>query len=77
VTGQDVNNTFIFSEGDRPEYAAKNRQRAELIAQGVPAHLLRRESEKRPEGQEEPSYNRRGRRGRWREPFRPRGVQST
>jgi hypothetical protein len=77
VTGSDVFNTFVFSEQDRPEFAAKNRARAELIAQGVPAHLLRRESEKRNDGQEESSsYGRRGRKGKWKEPFRPRGVQS-
>lgn len=37
----NVNNTFIFCEHDHPSYAAKNKERAEALAQGLPAHLVR------------------------------------
>ncbi|EAA34657.2 Rap30/74 interaction domain-containing protein [Neurospora crassa] len=39
----NVNNTFIFGEHDHPSYAAKNKERAEALAQGIPAHLVRQQ----------------------------------
>ncbi|AEO54442.1 hypothetical protein MYCTH_2297030 [Thermothelomyces thermophilus ATCC 42464] len=42
VTNHDVNNTFVFTEQDLPSYAAKNKERANALAQGIPAHLLRK-----------------------------------
>ncbi|KAL2119003.1 hypothetical protein VTJ04DRAFT_5962 [Mycothermus thermophilus] len=43
VTNHDVNNTFIFTEQDLPSFAAKNKERAAALAQGIPAHLLRKQ----------------------------------
>jgi transcription initiation factor TFIIF subunit beta len=43
VTNHDVNNTFVFTEQDLPSYAAKNKERAAALAQGIPAHLLRKQ----------------------------------
>jgi transcription initiation factor TFIIF subunit beta len=43
VVNHDVNNTFIFSEQDLPSFAAKNKERANALAQGIPAHLLRKQ----------------------------------
>lgn len=43
ITSLDVRNTFIFSEQDLPSYAAKNKERAVALAQGIPAHLLRQQ----------------------------------
>ena len=43
VTNHDVNNTFVFTEQDLPSYAAKNKERANALAQGIPAHLLRKQ----------------------------------
>ncbi|KAH6630705.1 transcription initiation factor IIF, beta subunit-domain-containing protein [Chaetomium sp. MPI-SDFR-AT-0129] len=43
VTNHEVNNTFVFSEQDLPSYAAKNKERANALAQGIPAHLLRKQ----------------------------------
>jgi transcription initiation factor TFIIF subunit beta len=40
VSNHDVNNTFDFTEQDLPSYAAKNKERANALAQGIPAHLL-------------------------------------
>lgn len=41
VTNMDVHNTFVFAEQDLPSYAAKNKERANALAAGIPAHLLR------------------------------------
>ena len=43
VSNHDVNNTFVFTEQDLPSYAAKNKERANALAQGIPAHLLRKQ----------------------------------
>lgn len=43
VTNHEVNNTFVFSEQDLPSFAAKNKERANALAQGIPAHLLRKQ----------------------------------
>ena len=43
VANHDVNNTFVFTESDLPSYAAKNKERANALAQGIPAHLLRKQ----------------------------------
>jgi transcription initiation factor TFIIF subunit beta len=43
VTNQSVTNTFVFTEQDLPSYAAKNKERAAALAQGIPAHLLRKQ----------------------------------
>jgi transcription initiation factor TFIIF subunit beta len=43
VANHDVNNTFVFTEQDLPSYAAKNKERAAALAQGIPAHLLRKQ----------------------------------
>lgn len=51
VVNHDVNNTFVFTEQDLPSFAAKNKERAAALAQGIPAHLLRkqyRQSEQQP-----------------------------
>lgn len=42
VVNHDVQNTFIFTEQDLPSYAARNKERANALAQGIPAHLLRK-----------------------------------
>lgn len=49
VVNRDVNNTFLFSEQDLPSYAAKNKERANALAQGIPAHLLRKQQQKQTE----------------------------
>ena len=59
VTSLDVKNTFIFSEQDLPSYAAKNKERAAALAQGIPAHLLRQQQ---PTGKETQPSDRAGRR---------------
>lgn len=46
VVNHDVNNTFIFTEQDLPSYAAKNKERANALAQGIPAHILRKQYNK-------------------------------
>ncbi|KAK4127079.1 transcription initiation factor IIF, beta subunit [Parathielavia appendiculata] len=43
VTNHNVTNTFVFTEQDLPSYAAKNKERANALAQGIPAHLLRKQ----------------------------------
>jgi transcription initiation factor TFIIF subunit beta len=43
VVNHDVNNTFVFTEQDLPSFAAKNKERANALAQGIPAHLLRKQ----------------------------------
>jgi len=43
VHDPNVNNTFVFTEQDLPSYAAKNKERAAALAQGIPAHLLRQQ----------------------------------
>ncbi|KAK5655430.1 hypothetical protein OQA88_5701 [Cercophora sp. LCS_1] len=51
LVNMNVNNTFVFAEQDLPSYAAKNKERAAALAQGIPAHLLRQQQQKQPEGQ--------------------------
>jgi transcription initiation factor TFIIF subunit beta len=46
IANPDVNDTFIFTEQDLPSYAAKNKERAAALAQGIPAHLLRQQQKK-------------------------------
>ncbi|KAK1758247.1 transcription initiation factor IIF, beta subunit-domain-containing protein [Echria macrotheca] len=46
IVNADVKNTFIFTEQDLPSYAAKNKDRAAALAQGIPAHLLRQQQPK-------------------------------
>ncbi|CAK7564023.1 MAG: hypothetical protein SEPTF4163_001906 [Sporothrix epigloea] len=41
-----IKNTFIFSEQDLPGFKAKNRERAQAAAAGIPAHLLRKNEPK-------------------------------
>lgn len=36
-----IKNTFLFSEQDLPGFKAKNKERAQAAAAGIPAHLLR------------------------------------
>ncbi|KAL1901837.1 hypothetical protein Sste5346_001540 [Sporothrix stenoceras] len=36
-----IKNTFLFSEQDLPGFKAKNKERAQMAAAGIPAHLLR------------------------------------
>ncbi|KAL2024168.1 hypothetical protein VTK56DRAFT_9324 [Thermocarpiscus australiensis] len=43
VVDHDVHNTFIFTEQDLPSYEARNKERAEALARGIPAHLLRKQ----------------------------------
>jgi transcription initiation factor TFIIF subunit beta len=43
IANPTVHNTFVFSEQDLPSYAAKNKERAAALAQGIPAHLLRQQ----------------------------------
>jgi transcription initiation factor TFIIF subunit beta len=43
VVNHDVHNTFVFTEQDLPSFAAKNKERAAALAQGIPAHLLRKQ----------------------------------
>ncbi len=43
IMNPDVHNTFVFSEQDLPSFAAKNKERAAALAQGIPAHLLRQQ----------------------------------
>ena len=43
IVNPNVNNTFVFTEQDLPSYAAKNKERAAALAQGIPAHLLRQQ----------------------------------
>lgn len=50
LVNMHVNNTFIFAEQDLPSYAAKNKERAAALAQGIPAHLLRQQ-QKQPDTQ--------------------------
>lgn len=46
IQDPNVSNTFIFSEQDLPSYAAKNKERADALAAGIPAHLLRNKGPK-------------------------------
>jgi transcription initiation factor TFIIF subunit beta len=46
ITEPNVTNTFMFTEQDLPGYAAKNKAKADALAQGIPAHLLRQKVEK-------------------------------
>ncbi|KAM7196084.1 Transcription initiation factor IIF, beta subunit domain containing protein [Rhypophila sp. PSN 637] len=55
----NVNNTFVFTEQDLPSYAAKNKERAAALAQGIPAHLLRQQ-QKATEPQQPQERSRRG-----------------
>ncbi|KAL2257861.1 hypothetical protein VTK26DRAFT_9070 [Humicola hyalothermophila] len=51
VVNHDVHNTFVFTEQDLPSFAARNKERANALAQGIPAHLLRkqqRQTEQQP-----------------------------
>lgn len=50
LVNMNVNNTFVFAEQDLPSYAAKNKERAAALAQGIPAHLLRQQ-QKQPDTQ--------------------------
>lgn len=51
ITDPHVDNTFVFSEQDLPGYAAKNKAKAEALAQGIPSHLLRQKTETKPDKQ--------------------------
>ncbi|KAK4161825.1 putative transcription initiation factor [Cladorrhinum sp. PSN259] len=51
VTNMNVHNTFVFAEQDLPSYAAKNKQRANALAQGIPAHLLRQKQQAQEQSQ--------------------------
>ncbi|KAL1852732.1 hypothetical protein VTK73DRAFT_9171 [Phialemonium thermophilum] len=46
VVDPNVHNTFVFTEQDLPGYAARNKAKADALAQGIPTHLLRRQTEK-------------------------------
>lgn len=59
VVNHDVHNTFVFTEQDLPSFAAKNKERAAALAQGIPAHLLRKQY--RQTEQQQPAE--RGKRG--------------
>ncbi|KAK3336593.1 putative transcription initiation factor [Cercophora scortea] len=58
VANMNVNNTFIFTEQDLPSFAAKNKERADALARGIPAHLLRQQQKKMEAPQQD-----RGRKG--------------
>lgn len=45
VTNPEVHNMFVFTEQDLPSYAAKNKERANALAAGIPAHLLRQQQQ--------------------------------
>ncbi len=57
LTDPNVKNHYIFSEEDLPGFKAKNKARAEAIAAGIPAHLLRNKEQRT----EKPTYDRRSR----------------
>lgn len=64
VVNHDVHNTFVFTEQDLPSFALKNKERAAALAQGIPAHLLRkqyRQTEQTPatQGRRTAPYSRR------------------
>lgn len=59
VHGYTVQNTFVFTEQDLPSYAAKNKERAAALAQGIPAHLLRQQ-QKTTEPQQQQERSKRG-----------------
>lgn len=66
ITDMDVRNTYIFSERDLPGYAAKNKQKADALAQNIPAHLLRQKQQQQQTKQEggggsSSSFDRKGR----------------
>ncbi|KAJ4290130.1 hypothetical protein N0V88_006637 [Collariella sp. IMI 366227] len=65
VMNHEVNNTFVFTEQDLPSFAAKNKVRAEALAQGIPAHLLRKQQKQMEPPQE---------RGRNRAPYARRPI---
>jgi len=48
----NVNSTFIFTEQDLPSYAAKNKERAAALAQGIPGHLIRQQQKQMEPPQE-------------------------
>ncbi|ERS96071.1 transcription initiation factor TFIIF subunit beta [Sporothrix schenckii 1099-18] len=57
-----IKNTYLFSEQDLPGFKAKNKERAQAAAAGIPAHLLRQKNNDRvekPGGQ--PNQNHGGR----------------
>ncbi|KAK4226656.1 putative transcription initiation factor [Podospora fimiseda] len=51
LTNMNVQNTFVFAEQDLPSYAAKNKERANALAQGIPAHLLRQKQQAQEQAQ--------------------------
>ncbi|CAK7236211.1 hypothetical protein SEUCBS140593_009541 [Sporothrix eucalyptigena] len=55
-----IKNTFIFSEQDLPGFKAKNKERAQAAAAGIPAHLLRKNDrvEKPPQSNNRYHYRR-------------------
>jgi transcription initiation factor TFIIF subunit beta len=57
----DVHNTFIFSERDLAGYAAKNKAKADALAQGIPAHLLRQPQKPQQKQDTTTPHDRRGR----------------
>ncbi|KAK1764683.1 putative transcription initiation factor [Phialemonium atrogriseum] len=48
ISDPNVYNTFVFTEQDLPGYAAKNKAKADALARGIPAHLLRDKNPKPP-----------------------------
>lgn len=48
ITDPVVNNTYVFTEQDLAGYAAKNKAKADAIAAGIPAHLLKQKTERQP-----------------------------
>jgi transcription initiation factor TFIIF subunit beta len=57
----DVHNTFLFSERDLAGYAAKNKAKADALAQGIPAHLLRQPQKAQQKQETATPHDRRGR----------------
>jgi len=71
IANPDVHNTFVFSEQDLPSYAAKNKERAAALAQGIPAHLLRQQQ--RQTEPQQPAADRTARRAA---PYTRRAIPS-
>jgi len=69
VTNHEVNNTFIFTEQDMPSFAARNKERAQALAQGIPAHILRKQQRQMEQpaerGRKGAPYSRRPIPSRW------------
>ena len=73
VMDMNVQNTFVFTEQVLPGYTARNKAKADALAQGIPTHLLRRKEEK----QAGPQQNERGKKGQAAALQQRRNIPST